>query len=313
MTWVTRDELRGPVGTFDSVTAVELPYGEAAYATIGGTPANRTVTFGIPRGQVGLPGVNAVANDAAIAGAIGTDLSATQGALNSRYTVRRVWTGSAYPPRVSGASNIFIGPTDPGLAMDPDEDVWANPDAITLADVEAEAVNPASNLYEAIVAAAPGGVMFLPFSLFDPVSSAVPTKSWVGVGPYVAGWSFGDSAQSRAGAVFRTPIGWNSIRLTILQTHGVNGATGDVRWEASAAQLPVGALFTGASSVRFGTGSVGAQYTVSTAVITESGGAVAVDPAGGYMRLTVTRRTDSAADTTTAAVLLLGVLVERMS
>lgn len=86
MAWVTRTNLKGPAGTFQSVSAMTLAPGSSATATIGGTLAARTVTFGIPQGAQGLPGVNAVDNDAAVAGYISTiGTSATKSALDVAY------------------------------------------------------------------------------------------------------------------------------------------------------------------------------------------------------------------------------------
>lgn len=81
--WIKRGEVRGPVGTFDSVTATSLPPGTPAVAVIGRPPNNRTVRFGIPEGKRGLPGVNAIENDAAVAEYIAALDSATRASLLS--------------------------------------------------------------------------------------------------------------------------------------------------------------------------------------------------------------------------------------
>lgn len=85
MGWVTRTNLKGPAGTFQSVTAETLAPGSAATATIGGTLEERSVVFGIPEGVQGLPGVNAVPADEAVAGYVSTTgTSATKTALLER-------------------------------------------------------------------------------------------------------------------------------------------------------------------------------------------------------------------------------------
>jgi hypothetical protein len=65
--WIPRAQITGPAGTFDSVDAVELPHGAAPTATISGPVERREVVFGIPAGAQGLPGVNAVPADEAVA------------------------------------------------------------------------------------------------------------------------------------------------------------------------------------------------------------------------------------------------------
>ncbi|MDR2294668.1 MAG: hypothetical protein LBE05_05640 [Microbacterium sp.] len=91
------------------------------------------------------------ADDPAIAGLIGTATSQTRGALNALYPVYRVWdaTANAYPARVAGAANIFIGPSDPGLAMDAVVDVWADPRNTTIDDVVAQLRAPGSEAWKA--------------------------------------------------------------------------------------------------------------------------------------------------------------------
>ena len=117
MTWIVRANLMGPTGTIDTATATALPTTAQPTVTLGGTPAHRSMAFGIPRansvvssairgdghlivtlldGQIidtgmaqgpqGLAGVNAVDNDTAVAGYINTTgASQTQTAADSRY------------------------------------------------------------------------------------------------------------------------------------------------------------------------------------------------------------------------------------
>lgn len=126
MGWIDRGNLRGPAGAIDTATASALPTTAQPTVTLGGTPEHRTMAFGIPRansvvssvingaghlivtlldGQIidtglargpqGLDGVNAVANDTATAGYIGTlGTSETLTALESRFA--RVITPEQY-------------------------------------------------------------------------------------------------------------------------------------------------------------------------------------------------------------------------
>lgn len=49
-----------------------------------------------------------------------------------RYPVYRLWDGDSYPARVAGATNLFLGPDDPGVAMDDASDFWLNPNFLTV-------------------------------------------------------------------------------------------------------------------------------------------------------------------------------------
>ena len=73
---------KGRPGTFDTASAVSVPAGSPATATISG-PEGEHVTFEVPRG---LPGVNAVANDEATATLLGMLDSLTGVAFADRLT-----------------------------------------------------------------------------------------------------------------------------------------------------------------------------------------------------------------------------------
>lgn len=112
-------------------------------------------------------------DDPAIAGLIGSASSQTRAALNGLYAVYRVWNAatSTYPARVAGASNIFIGPSDPGLAMDAQKDVWADPRNTTIDDVVAQMRASGSELR----AAARSAVTDLAFTM-NPGASTVASQ-----------------------------------------------------------------------------------------------------------------------------------------
>lgn len=48
--WINRGNLKGPTGTIDSSAAIALPATADPFVLLGGTPAHRDLTFGIPRG-----------------------------------------------------------------------------------------------------------------------------------------------------------------------------------------------------------------------------------------------------------------------
>lgn len=243
--------------------------------------------------------------------------TATPAALAERYVVRRVWDGTAYPARVEAATNVFVGPVDPGLAMDPEMDLWAQPDTVTLADVTAELSDTQSALRAATLAAAAGTKMFVSHTEFTPITpDERPSRGEIGPDPRLAGWLLpGYGPTSRVGAELRTPAGWSSLRVFVLWAHSTASpdVSQSVRWEVIAAHLTDGTPFTSGSQSRYGTSTVPAQYVPQSGLVFESGGAISVDPAGSQMRLTVTRRTDSAQDTFAGTALFRGVLLERVA
>jgi len=86
MTFVPRTNLKGPTGTIDTATAVLLPTGSDPVVTLGGTPAHRSMEFGIPRGERGAPGDGGATSDATIAGALSpTGTSQTKTAADKLY------------------------------------------------------------------------------------------------------------------------------------------------------------------------------------------------------------------------------------
>jgi len=86
MTFVPRTNLKGPTGTIDTATAVVLPNGSDPVVTLGGTPAHRSMEFGIPKGDQGirgLPGFDGLPADTAMAEYISTPGTAARGAVNT--------------------------------------------------------------------------------------------------------------------------------------------------------------------------------------------------------------------------------------
>lgn len=206
----------GPAGTLSSVTAEAVPAGSPAAVIMSGTPEVKHAHFEIPRG---LPGTNAIENDAAVAAYVGAFDSATSTQLNNTRPVHRVWNGSAYPARVAGAVNLFIGPVDPGLLMS-GNDAWTNPDVATLGEVTAAMLDPGSALYAATKKVLPPETH--PLQLLQ--------------GPNVTG-TFGSSQPNVVRAVAlakggtngvqlsgRIPDGWNTVSLRYAWIH--NAATG---------------------------------------------------------------------------------------
>lgn len=66
--YVPLTNLRGPAARITEVTAEEVPAGSDLTPILSGPDQNRKIGLKIPKGERGLPGVNAVANDTATAG-----------------------------------------------------------------------------------------------------------------------------------------------------------------------------------------------------------------------------------------------------
>lgn len=151
MAWVTTDNIRGkegdrgPAGSIASASAESVSAHEPAAVIMTGTDAVKHAHFLVPRG---LPGMNAVPADEGVAAYVAAVETATRAALNGSFLNYVLWDGSRYPTRVPGAVNVFIGPTDPGLAMS-GSDLWTNPGTVTMSEVVAAMRNPSHPLYEA--------------------------------------------------------------------------------------------------------------------------------------------------------------------
>lgn len=104
----TITNLRGPAARITGVSAVSVAAGSPAYVTMTGPDQNRGFAFGIPQGLPGLPGVNGVENDAAMALLLGNQSSETRGQLvsvldESQPSVPAAWYGMSTSN--SGAQN----------------------------------------------------------------------------------------------------------------------------------------------------------------------------------------------------------------
>lgn len=90
--------LRGPAARITQVTAAPLPAGAGTKVTMTGPDQNRQFHFEIERG---LPGVNALDNDNAVATYVNAADSATRAALDGEFTQRDTLTVLA--PRATGS------------------------------------------------------------------------------------------------------------------------------------------------------------------------------------------------------------------
>ncbi|MEJ1087067.1 hypothetical protein WDU99_01905 [Microbacterium sp. Mu-80] len=68
---------KGNTGTIAYATAESIPFDQQATAEMVGPESNRGAHFRVPRGEPGLPGGNAIENDAAVAAYVATPTSAT--------------------------------------------------------------------------------------------------------------------------------------------------------------------------------------------------------------------------------------------
>lgn len=227
--------------------------------------------------------------DSVIAGAVADQNSQTRTQLNSvGYPILRVWDGAAYPPRVDGALNIFVGTIDPGLAMDPATDFWMNLDVTTLASVVAEMADTSSALY----AAARTSMENNPIPL---VPTYVPNAAeQINPNNVTYGIPLNDGATNQLRSVVRIPDTWTKGRIFVLLSSGPDfTAAGNVRLIGNFIHLPV------SGSPSNPNGAVNATLPVSTAntlyQVAIAGG-VNVTP-GAHMEITCGRQGGSTADT----------------
>ncbi|MEQ6899474.1 hypothetical protein [Microbacterium sp. KR10-403] len=296
--------IQGLPGTLSSASAESVPAEDAAEVIMSGTTEVKHAHFKIPRG---LPGVNAIENDDAVAAYVAAVDSATRAAVDEAgkglFPVYRLWDGSAYPDRVAGAANLFFGPVDPGLQMDPATDFWALSNATNLDTVIAQMLNTGSALNRAVRTA--GAVVdFIPAEAFVAVNASPAASGYLATSA-VPVLTFPAGVNRTMGAVAVTRPGVTSVRFrTVWATDDV--ATGTVLWRVQASQVTDGAAFrTGEvqSDVTATAPTAANQATISTHTT-----AVAVSATGGPLLVRLSRI--GGTDTCTSPAGFVGMLME---
>lgn len=325
-TYVLVGNLRGPKGVPGDkgdpgddgktpqldASATSVDAGQEATVEMSGTALAPHAHFSIPRG---LPGVNAIENDEAVAAYVGAVDSATGLALLGRFPVHRVWDGAAYPDRIPGAVNLFIGPENPGLDAEGD-DMWVGSDYATLDDVAAEVLDSSSLLHSAVLGAV-----------------ASSERIWIGPGDLEAGpgatqtnrrvgstdlrtsaYELPEGAQGHVIGSFIVPERWSTVRFRIYFDSNENNTAGDLRWFMGVQQLADGQSVGDESTVQTFT-NTGALEAVSEATRHSkafTGLTVPVQP-GRPLYFYIARRGDLSADTVSGPIWAVGVEVERLS
>ena len=230
---------------------------------------------------------------------------------NSINLAQRLYDGTEYPPRVEGRTNIFVGPADPGLGMDPDEDVWASPDATTL-DTVTTAINDSSSLTHAAVQSNYASRVFLSAAEMGAVDGRAGTLGTFSSSDLVAGvpcWLMSETGVHVAGGVVRIPPGWTGLRAIIYWSHTQASVSGNVNWSARVATLEGGTDLTS-----LGTYVTSSSTAAGSRIVVEKNmnNVATIPPAGGLVRVTVSRIASSGADTFAASAGLIGIALERM-
>lgn len=307
---------QGVPGTLSSASAETVPSGEPAEVIMSGTTEVKHAHFRIPRG---MPGSNAIENDAAVAAyvegadtatrtalkvatdvdaaaAVSDPASAVRAPLDALYPVRLLWdpVTETYPDRVPGAVNFFLGGPYPGLAMDPAVDYWVNPDGATIDEIIAEIQDVSSPLRAAVKTATTPEVV--EFSAMDlaPVDNRPPTLGTLsGAANLAMGvpvMLFADNLVQVAGAPWRTPVGWSAARVYIDWGHNVSPVgTPSVSWQARLVGYGHGtdlSVTPGLQTLAQVDSAPPAVKTVKRFLIA---GNFTLDPAGAEVRIAISR------------------------
>lgn len=306
--------IRGPVGpkgragTFDAATAEVVPYETVDITPVISGDEGQYIHFFQPRG---LPGTNAVANDTAFATYLSSPETETRTAADAVYVVyRRYVEGVGYPARIAGACNVFFGPVDPGLAMDPVSDRWEDPATMTVPQLVALLLDSSSATLQA---SETRSKETLGANRFGPVDNRPPTMSSLSPSANSTAsspaWAFADGVVTVAGTLVTIPRGVYSVGFTVLCATTTASPSGGVRWNLRAAVLEDGAATNAAGSVLNVTAGMTAQNTVIAAPTST---ALALDGTHeNTVRLTVARLGGDAEDTFASTALMLGVRWER--
>lgn len=299
---------KGRPGTFDAATAEPVPYGTVDITPVISGDEGQFIHFFQP---MGLPGTNAVENDAAFATYLSTPNTETRIAADAVYIVYRLYVeGVGYPARIPGACNVFLGPVDPGLAMDPVKDRWEDPATLTVPQLVALLLDSSSAALQAsetrsketIAANRFGSVDNRPPTMSSLSASANSTSS-------APAWAFADSVVTVVGTLVTIPRGVYSVGFSVLCATTTPSPSGGVRWNLRAAVLEDGGATNAAGSVLNVTAGMTAQNTM---IATPTAGALALDGTKeNTVRLTVARLGSDPEDTFTSTAMLLGVRWER--
>lgn len=216
--------------------------------------------------------------------------------LKSTYVVHRVKSGSSYPARIAGAVNLFIGNTDPGLAMNAAAgDVWANPDNATYAGVAAAMIDTGSDIRKAMQSES----IYVPVSAMLPEDSTTPVTI-LGASPdQRVARVMPNTGVSRLLGGIKFPNTWNTVRVKPHFQHNTPSATaGNVGWLLNMTTTP----FTAGSST-------GTFYLANSAMNIVGNGmstptAIPVGTAWSFM---VARNGNATLDTFEYPVQFLGV------
>lgn len=214
--------------------------------------------------------------------------------LKSTYVVHRVKSGSSYPTRIAGAVNLFIGDTDPGLAMAAG-DVWANPDNATYAGVAAAMIDTGSDIRKAMQSES----IYVPVSAMIPEDTTTPVTILGSSPDQRVGRVMPNTGVSRLFGGIKFPNTWNTIRVKPHFQHNTPSATaGNVGWLLNMTTTP----FTAGSST-------GTFYLANSAMNIVGNGmstptAIPVGTAWSFM---VARNGNATLDTFEYPVQFLGV------
>lgn len=225
--------------------------------------------------------------------------------------VHRIKSGGVYPDRIEGMSNVFVGDTDPGVAMDANEDFWANPDFTTLSSVATSAATNGTALNTAIKDAV-GGVWF-PAADAGYLDTGV-TRSVLASGELMVLW-FPTGVARSIRTVINIPSGWSTMYVDIYWTHDEATHAANIRWDAVISHLELGEQIPGSGTFTQSANYVAAvndiddnEFTVTTVPT-----AMTVLPAGGPMGLRIQRTGSSGSDTFAGSVALIGVRLRKAS
>lgn len=226
--------------------------------------------------------------------------------------VSRPKSGGTYPTRIAGAMNIFKGDTDPGLAMDPDKDLWANPNLTTLDSVAASAETNGTPLNLAIKSANNGNSLWVTAGDVGFLDADV-TRGLLTSGGFPA--LFLPPALPRSmRTMVNLPAGWSSVWFDIYWTHQSASHAATIRWSAGIYPLVLSSDIPAEASV------VDTRYTaaanevdVNEFTVTTPTAPVSCNPSGGPTGLRIMRLGHLSTDTFTGAVALLGIRMRKAS
>ncbi len=241
--------------------------------------------------------------DPVMAGIVSDIDALTSQALYKTYPVYRIYNEitSLYPARIPGAFNIFVGPVDPGMSM-AEDDVWSEPNTVTIPDIITEINTLNSQLRQAIQNVGNSQNLILSVRHGDPLEPMLN----IGTQPAViTAQGVNKTATNGVRCVGQVPPGWNTGRICFRWINPLPPGNARFNIYANVSADGVTSKHTYTTTTSFPSG----ETNVPTKIVA---GTIPTKP-GDYLSVAIIRLATNALDTIPGTVGIMDVWIEKLS